>query len=381
MRYISRSGYETYTACERKYYYSQLWGRGGLDKPIPEEYFVIGIALHAGMEHISRSIWAAERLAPLGPTDIRNVVFAEVSGALRSINASWQQEMARAYALAMEPEPDERQLFLLDEYLHLARGMFLGWIRTQALSFFSAWEPLIVEEEIPLELSSGLVLDTRSDLIARSRETGNLFVFNWKTFGTRSGLFESYNRSIQMWTEALAVQRHLKEPVAGTIIVGFAKGTKKERHYSSPFLWGYNREDLWSATYQRARGWSKIPMWKQGYELPNGDWGQPAWIDWLPVELLDKQYEILPPIPINEGAVETWLPQVIQRETDLEHMLDAPEEDRLRYFFQRFGKQCNWCAFDPICQGLTSPDAMLSDGVLVPREDHHARKEEDTDAE
>lgn len=370
MRYISRSGYETYTQCERKYYYSSLWNRHGLDRPVPEEYFGIGLGLHAGMESLSRAVRSG------GPS-LREVIMVATVPALTAIDDEWFKVMTRAYALAEDPEPDTQQLFLLDEYRHLARGMFLAFVKEKALGFFTEYQPVMVEEEVPLELGPELTLDTRSDLVARSNSTGNLFVFNWKTFGSKSNFYEAYNRSIQMWTEALAVQRKLEEPVAGTIVVGFHKGSKKEKHYATPLLWGYNREDLWSAAYQRAAGWRKIPMWRQGYELPNGDWGQPAWIDWLPSEILSKGFVTTPPIPINEGAVEGWLPQVIQRETDLQHMLEAEsEEDRLRYFFQRFGKSCNWCSFDPICQGVSSPDEMLKDGVLVPREDHHARKEE-----
>jgi hypothetical protein len=377
VRHLSRSGYETSVQCLRKYYYQQLYRGTGLDRPIPEEYLSIGLALHAGMEYLCRAIQSSYSVEP----DIRKVIMESTAPALEAIDAEWRKTMARGYQVAQVPEPDEGLLFLLDHYNALARAMFLAFVRTQALEFFSEWDPLLVEEEVPFELSSGLVMDTRADLVARSRSTGNLIVFNWKTFGTKSGFYEAYNRSIQMWTEACAVQRHLQEPVAGTIVVGFHKGSKKDKRYSSPLVWGYNREDLWSATYQRARGWEKVPMWLRGYELPNGDWGLPAWISWLPAELVSDQFLFTPPIPINEGAVEGWLPQVIQRETDLQHMLEAEDErDRERYFFQSFGKACNWCPYDPVCQGLTTPDAMLSDGVLVPREDHHA-KEEKKDAD
>lgn len=374
MRYISRSGYETYTSCERKYYWQQLWRGTGFETPVREEYYVIGIALHEGLEVLSRAVKDAYDKSILGPADLRELLMAYAAPALSRIEESWHFEMGRAYEMANDPEiPDHHLAAQLNEWLHLVKAMFLGWLRVRALGFFTLYEVLLIEEEIPYVLTTGLTLSTRSDLVVRDRQTGNLFVVNWKTTGSKSNFFEGFNRSVQMWTEALAVQRHLKESIAGTLIEGFYKGSKRRGSYSSPLLWGYQRNEIWSAKY--VAGWDKIGMWKKGYELPNGDWGLPAWINWLPTKIVDEQFLQCPPIPINEGAVEGWLPQVVQRETDLEHMMEiADEKDRLQYFFQRFGKNCNWCPYDTICQGLTTAEAMVESGVLVERRDHHAPK-------
>lgn len=376
MRYISRSGYETYTACERRYYYEQLWQGTGLDKPIKEEYLTIGLALHTGMEHLGKKLLAEEKCDP--EFDLRDRIMAHTGDALQAIERDWQVNMAGAYDIAngVGELPADLQLRgQLDEWVHLAQAMFLAWVRVRALDFFTQYEPLMVEEEAPLVLTSGLTLDTRSDLVVRDRQTGNVFVFNWKTTGSKSNFFEAHNRSIQMWTEALAVQHKLGEPVAGTICEGFFKGSKKRGSYSSVLLWGYERNEIWSAKY--TSGWNKTAMWRKGYELPNGDWGLAAWINWIPTRLIEEQFMRTPPIPINEGAVEGWLPQVVQRETDLQHMLEQEsEKDRLQYFFQRFGKQCIWCPYDSICQGLTLPEDLVQSGLLVTRKDHHNRGEE-----
>ncbi len=382
MRYISRSGYETYTACERKYYYSQLWGRGGVEPPVQDENLSMGIALHAGQEHLMRAVKGAWDKSVLGPANLQGLLATHIPFCLEAISLSWLSEMAPTYAIAKgDPEADpphprdDALLGLLDEWHHLARGMFLAWVRVHARRFFDMFEVLMVEEQVPLELAAGLTLDTRSDVVVRHRQTGYVFVINWKTFGSKSGFYEAFNRSIQMWTEALAVQQKLGEPVAGTIVEGFYKGSKKRGSYSSPLLWAYEQNAVWSAKYRP--GWRKVPVWQTGYELPNGLWGQGEWIDWLPLTIVEDQFLRTTPIPINEGAVSDWLPQVVQRETDLQHMMEeATEADRLRYFFQRFGKQCNWCPFDDVCRQAATIESMVESGRLVKRRDHHRREEE-----
>ncbi len=354
MRYISRSGYEAYSACERRYYYGYLYGRTGLDSPAPSENLVIGLALHAGMEAFFTG--------------------KDKEGCIVAIEDEFDAQYADTYA-ALEEQPDPRQSELLGEWRALSVAMFLGWLRVRRAKFLLEFEPLMCEEEVPMTLAQGLVLQTRADLVVRARRTGHLFVINWKTSGTKD-LFGEYSRSIQMWTEALAIEEKLGEPVAGVIAEGFYKGTKKNGDYSSPLIWGYERDDVWSAKW--VSGWNKVPIWKEKYELPDGSKGLEAWISWLPTNVVEEQYMQTPPILKDNKVVKDWLRQVVQRETDLQAMLDpsVPEEDRLMYFFQRFGKQCSWCAFDNLCQQTATPESMVQSGLLVPRKDHHGGGEE-----
>ncbi len=359
MRYISRSGYEEYVSCERKYLYHNLYSipalgvTKGLDTPVKNENFTIGLALHAAMEAFFTG--------------------KDKEGCLQAIGDEWALQYADTYKV-LEVLPDPKLEFLLKEWRALAVAMFLGWLRVRRPRFLLEFEPLMCEEEVPLQLTSDLVIDTRADLVVRARRTGHLFVINWKTSSTKD-LFGEYSRSIQMMTEALAVEDKLGEEVAGVIAEGFYKGTKKDGHYSSPLIWGYERNEVWSAKW--VSGWNKIPMWLPGYELPEGGHGLSEWIEWMPEGTVQEQYMQTPPLMKDNKVTRDWLRQVVQRETDLQAMMDpsVPEEDRLLYFFQRFGKQCNYCPFDSLCQQAATPEAMVKAGLLVPRVDHHKKEE------
>lgn len=353
MRYISRSGYECYTSCERRYYYGYLYQGTGVATPTPDENLCIGLALHKAMEAFFKD--------------------CDEEACVSQLTDEWNQATADAAKVAVESQ-DAKLLALLPEWRALAEGMFRGWVRSQSSKFLATFEPIEVEEENQVPLADGLILQTRSDLVVRSRITGNLYVINWKTTGSKSGFFESYNRNIQMWTEALAVEQKYQEPTS-VLPIGFYKGTKKQGSYSSPLIWGYEKNGVWQAKYP---GWNtgfrKVAMWrKEEYELPMGTSGLKEWIDWLPIELLEEQYIETPPIQKDEKVVRDWIRQVVQRERDLMHMLEpsVPEADRELYFFQRFGKHCNWCPFDSICQQLATTSQMVEEGLLIPRVDHH----------
>lgn len=357
MRYISRSGYEAYTSCERRYYYGYLFGKSGVTPPLPEEYFGIGLAVHKGMETFFRG--------------------GDTEACVTAARDEFDVQMQLAYEIGKK-EQNGPLLAQLAHWKALSEGLIRGWIRSQSSKFLASFEPLMVEEECELPLANGLTLQTRADLVVRSRMTGNVYVVNWKTEGSTKDpgkFFNKYCRNIQMWTEALAVEKKIGEPCS-VLPVGFYKGSKNRGYYSSPLVWGYERDGAWTAKYP---GWNthfrKVAIWEEEtYELPTGEKGLGAWIDWLPMDTVDAQFIDCPPIQKDEKVVEDWLRQVVQRERDLEHMLDpaVPEKDRELYFFQRFGSHCIWCPFDPICTQLTTTEEMVKDGLLVPRVDHHA---------
>lgn len=323
--------------------------------PIPDENLGIGLALHKGMEEFFRG--------------------KDVEEAVQDLHLEWMSTMAGAYEAAVARGGDPRLKTLLPEWAALAEGLFRGWVRSQSAKFLAQYEPLMVEEEIELPLADGLTLQTRSDLIIRSRRTGNLYVVNWKTTGRKTGFFEAWNRNIQMWTEALAVEVKMGEPCS-VLPIGFYKGNKKGGSYSTPLIWGYEKNGVWTAKYPGWNtGFKKVKIWEtSSYTLPTGEAGLKAWIDWLPIGLLDEQYFDTPPIQKDEKVVRDWIRQVVSRERDLEHMLEpgTPEEDRELYFFQRFGTHCNWCPFDSICQQTTTAKDMIDAGLLVERKDHHS---------
>lgn len=266
------------------------------------------------------------------------------------------------------------------EPIHLIEALLRGWYRVRYADFMERYEILHVEKEMPVNLTSDLVLATRSDVIVRERSTKRIYVINWKTFGNASDKKDwngKWLRDIQMKTEALAAEGFLGEPVSGTIVEGLYKGTKKDGQLRSGLIYAYKTmlpsgTVVYQPEYTNRKGWTRFPVWEE--EFPNGK-GVTAWVEWLPLEELETYFVTSAPILKNRSVVDDWIKQVVTRETDAEHLLSSTsEEDRLIFFEQNWGSHCNYCPFIDVCEKATSIGDLMEQGELVPRIDHHVSR-------
>lgn len=332
MRYISRSSYETFSACPRKGYWSYIY-EGGKEPTKKEPAPLLGLSVHKGME-----------VGLLGGTEDR---------ILEAVSQEW---------LAQE----SLDTFDKEQNLALAQALCLGWWRSRYDQFARQYEVVSVEREIEVPLSSNIILQARCDAVVRERSTGMLWVFNWKTATDTRDWTEQWKYDVQSMTEALAAQELHGEYVQGCIFEGFEKGTKYKGVSTSPLVTGYTDGSTWEAGGKnRTKGWKKVSVWK---EFPGGI---PQWLTFLGEEEVSQSYIRSFPVLKNDQIVKDFLKQLVREETDNEMMLDSEitEEDRLLHFRQKRGKQCKWCPFVDACW-LSVP---IGEMALEPRREHHQR--------
>ncbi len=209
-------------------------------------------------------------------------------------------------------------------------------------------------------------------MVVRRRVDGTLWVWNWKTTSDRSNWTHQWRHDVQMWTEALALESHLKERVEGCIVEGLYKGSKYNQERTSRLIYGY--KDIKSGTYSTASGGGRVKFkaWEESFPFGRGLEG---WIAWLPWDELDLNFPRSEPIMKNDEVVRRWIKQVVRQEMDIKHILETGSpEDKEEFFIQRFGKRCNWCPFANLCFLRSDPETLISDGFLKEREDHHRKK-------
>jgi hypothetical protein len=267
----------------------------------------------------------------------------------------------------------------LEEGRALVEGLVRGWYLTRFDKFMEDYEVICVEKEVKALLAPNVTLQARADGVIRKRADGTIWVLNWKTSSSITDWTQQWEDEVQAWTEALAMEDYLGQKVAGVIFEGFFKGVKRDGMYTSPTIYGWScplpQQTVYSATYKafsKEKPWRKFPVWR---DFPGG---VKAWVEWMDQGVLSEQFVRSEPILKNDQVVEAWIRQVVRRETDIEHILEVGDkQDKDDFFWQNFKKyNCKWCPFKPVCKMQLNIDDAISAGQFVPREDHHAIKEE-----
>lgn len=338
MRYISRGSHEAFRTCPRAGYWRYLSGPYGPDGTLGLEpstspnYLTLGSAWHLAAEGLLRGEVAEEAVKP-----------------------------ALAYA--------KEQGNLGDGELNLLLALSLAFERAVAEEFFSKYEVVNIEEELLTPLTPNVQLYTRADAILRDRLSGDLWVLNWKTASDVKNWNRKWFYDIQSWTESLAAEAKLGEPVRGCIFYGVWKGPIYQGSTSSRLVYGYRYtapNGTVSYATENNGGGSRFPVWQETF--PFGE-GIPAWIEFLPKEFLKKHFVESAPQIRQDHLVEAWLRQVVGYESDVDHVLGAGSpQDKLDFFWQNWGEDtCGRCPYSPICLGKADPESLMEEGMLRPR--------------
>lgn len=346
MRFISRSSHEAFSECQRRGYWGYIF-EGGLEETSTPWPLVIGLAVHKGMEFLMKGS---------GIEDAAEELFLEF--------------LSRTPKLQIDEEASP--------HLALSEALLRGWHRARFERFMAAFEVLKVEEEWLTRLAANIGLKSRIDAVVRDRASGALYVVDWKTSSSIRDWASQWEDEILVLTQALTTQEQMGETVAGVIFEGFYKGGKYKGQYTSPLVRGWrlktgsDEDPVWVYSHTKRANYEEFQVWK---DFPGG---VDAWIDWLPLDVVENQYITSPPILKNDDMIRDWLVQVVRRETDIEGMLgdEVPEADRLSFFWQNKGDRCKWCHFRPACRWEMGIDDMLQNGILRVREDHHTVKED-----
>lgn len=351
MRILSRSSHETYNQCPRRFYWTFCYQGTGVEPRITPIHLAVGLAVHKGMEFLMKE---------------------------RSIEAALEGGV-QEWAIASAGHPPD----LVDEGRALIKALLMAWNMVRRPAFEAEWEVISVEREGRVELAPGVTLQYRPDLVARSKEDGLLYVWNWKTRGSSRSdkdFTSEWKYDVQMWTEAQAVEKEIGEPVRGVVVEGLLKGSFKWGHFFSPLIWGYRLpqgagEWLYSYEYKRpssASPWGKFQAWRED-TYPTGGSGLEGWLSWLPLHVVAAQFVRSDVITRPPEVVDEWIDQVVRRERDIAYVLaEGTERDKLAFFWQHFSPwNCNGCPFEPVCGKRATIADLVSAGVYTKRVDHH----------
>jgi hypothetical protein len=243
LRYISRGSHDTFRECPRSGYWRYLSGPFGgsdtlgLEQPTGHPALSLGIAWHMAAEKLLSKVPAEEAVVEA-------------------------LEYARSVGLG-----DAEQNWLL--------AICLAWERGAAEDFFAKYEVLSIEEELTTPLTQNVILYTRADAIIRDKSDGGLWVLNWKTAGDVKNWNRKWFYDIQSWTESLAAEAKLGEPVRGCIYYGIWKGPMYNGAISSRLVYGYRFVDRHgNVTYgtENNGGGTRFNVWQEHF--PFGDGGR-----------------------------------------------------------------------------------------------------------
>lgn len=337
MRYISRGSYDAFRECPRAGFWRYLSGPfggsdvRGVDTPSTHPALGLGQAWHVAAEGLLRGVSGADAAR-------EGIAFAEEAG-LGVTEQNW----------------------LL--------AICLAWERGAAEDFFNRYDVVSIEEELETALTTNVVLYSRADAILRDRADGTLWVLNWKTAGDVKNWNRKWFYDIQGWTESLAAEAKLGEPVVGCIYMGVWKGPMWNGSISSRLLYGYKyRTRDGSYTYATENSGSGERFSVAAEHFPFGD-GIAAWVSWLDKDYLKRFFVESAPQIRQDEVVNEWLKQVITHESDIDHILaEGTEEEIKAFFWQNWGEStCGRCAFNALCTLKATPEELVKDGLLVPR--------------
>ena len=338
MRYISRSSHQAFRACLRAGYYRYLYPNGtptpGLEQYSQAKPLSLGICFHKAGEALMRKQTGMEAAASA-------LAEAEKYPSLGVVEKNW----------------------LL--------AVCLAWERAASEDFHSKYDVLAVEEEMEVAVTPNVILQARADAVLQERNTGDVYVLNWKTASSITDWNRKWFFDVQAWTECVAAEAKLGIPVAGCLFYGINKGPIWQNQMTSRLIYGYKDQLLGGSTVytpEYKAGLKRFEVWNESF--PFGD-GIPAWINWLPTDFLKGHFCVSAPQIRNDSIVEKWLRQLARVESDIDSILQGSSEDCEDYFIQNFGEQCRNCPFIDFCLERSTPEALIEANYLKPRVDHH----------
>lgn len=353
---FSRSEIEALQRCEReafyRYYFPNGTPAGGWVPKEPPLALTLGSCGHKGMQV----------LFELG---------SNVDQAVQAAQEEWDRLCGNGLPIEGAPNPAlfvQEQKALLEAFLRAWRIQFWD-------SFNNQYEVLSIERENSAPTPFGSILQLRCDLVLRERETGLIWIPDWKFVKDGKNWGTKWGMESQTWSQTWGTEQVLGERVAGAIYWGFIKGDRRDGRQLSSLLYPYRREIRpgvfeYSPSYQRSKGWERIPVWE------NPDFGPPGerikyWVNWLPEEERASQFVVSPPIMRDPLRQEEWIKtahQLVQRAH--ERVRSGPSA----FHASRSSWNCQKCVYRKPCYDEVEWEE--AQGGMLPRIDHHAKGEE-----
>lgn len=372
----SRSAVACHLGCARKRFWTYEapngtpthgWERRRLALPL-----VTGIYVHEGL---------AQALQGIPPHD----------AAMQAKGAYLDEVMARG--LAVEEGTDEHAV--VEEQAHHVEALVLAWCRVRLPKWLDEYEIVEVESEDRVALADDVVLAVRADMVVRRKYDRKLFVVNFKTVAQADDRWmKSWEVDMQLMTELLAAERRHGQEFGGVIIEGLIKGRRMPEKNAvgdvtgyrdtTPLLYGYKVDANPPLTigeygweYTRRKGWYRFPAWREQFAQGQG---LNYWINWLPDEVVEAQFVLVPPIMREPDRIQHCVNQIVALERRVREGVYMANEEMdldtaLDTYFPQNTNECHWpsrCQCYDLCFTHGVADDPGASGLYQPRVDHHA---------
>lgn len=263
----------------------------------------------------------------------------------------------------------------------LVEGMIRGFYRQVWPGLMTAYPTILaVEQEMTYQVSPGVAMMTKPDLVVQALDGSIWYVEYKSTSSNKQDWINSWQTAVQLHSGIRAVEQTLGVEVTGVIVQGLYKGYVSYGRQNSPFCYAYVRGGqppfiADRVSYEYASGFRRMPTW----ELPGG---VGDWVAGMPEVVLSGQFPQTPPIYVKGSLIDRFLAQVDIRERAIRAAKDTmSSENELAVmdatFPQNFDKcQPSWgrpCRYRILCHG--SVNDPLDHGYQV-RESHHEAERE-----
>lgn len=295
-----------------------------------------------------------------------------------------------------------------------AIGLAAGWYWIPKL--LDEFDPVLVEQEIVLDLGRGIHLMLRPDLIARRKVGGGLVQIEFKTHGgyADSAFWtKQWLHNVQLTLTKIGCSLHLKEDVGQAYIFGIDKGRREKEQATglqkqwSPFLYAYHKPanppfeaedwqtrwkwvDEFGANHTLGKKYKREATYDYRFEgLPEGVSLTAYWVSSMPQEEIERQRVILGPYQFLEHAQHGILRSLVEDELrwveklwaihqagevcgwqEGEESFQAELDTQVPQSWQchQYGKDC---PFLPICTREAGWEDPLGSGRYEVRRPHH----------
>jgi hypothetical protein len=359
-----------------------------------------GITMHGMLETVLRLYKSAQDAVNGAQIGVEAVDRATLRA---EIQASLASSIAEARAHGFEDESNTNLEFILKEQSSLAEGLVWGWIRACLPKFLQDYEIIAIEQELPLDVVANewgnhkrldIRLQTRPDIVLRSRSTGKLVIADWKSKGA-SKISDSYVKefidSVQMAVGTLATEKHFGEKVESYSIFVMLKGSREvfesrgkvsstKRNYSHLLYakFACPQPPFSDGSFELKGYWvDKQCSFEQEWLRTDPNQSiMEAWVERLPIETLWELYAEIGPYPRQDFMALDFL-EVLKGEeqkwdkinTELKGAYPDSKLVPKSYECHKYGKTCS---FYNLCfkVGDAYKDPVGS-GKFIYRTPHH----------
>lgn len=356
MKLYDRSRVTTDWRCRRRRYYNYEHNGTGIVSGTAAYELYFGTLIHDAMAAIAIQTQSGsvdiDAIAGAG----RDQLFEALSGAGGDGTADSNREYAA-------------------EQSALCEGLIRGFYRYAWPKLLDLYPEIVVVEQ---EVVTSYGFMVKPDLILKNEDA--IVYVEYKTTGNKSDKWiDSWKTSPQLHAYMKAILDATDIEINAALVVGLYKGYESYGRQNSPFCYAHSRaaqppffeQEL---LYSYKAGYKKTPAW----ELPGG---VKEWVAGMPLDILQEQFPMVPPVYYNAKLAEAFFRQANFREKEIENgmrflkmtMGEDEKQEILDAWFPQNFEGCrpsfgSHCPYASICIDGGSPD----DEKWQPREPHHS---------